>query len=103
MPPGDAPQGSFGVRISSSGHDIPIPDTVLCRLGSILRRSAMFLQCLLLQPVVSRCIDSAENRACRTRVRSVYGTDGVHLHITRIGLPAGETVVLLENHKLEEI
>jgi len=30
-------------------------------------------------------------------------TDGVHLHIARIGLPAGETVVLLENHKLEEI
>jgi hypothetical protein len=27
----------------------------------------------------------------------------VHLHIARIGLPAGETVVLLENHKLEEI
>jgi len=27
----------------------------------------------------------------------------VHLHITRIGLPAGETVELLKNHKLEEI
>jgi len=33
----------------------------------------------------------------------VSGTDGVRLHITRIGLPAGETALLLENHKLEEI